>query len=335
MATITDVADRAGVSMKTVSRVLNDEAHVRPQVRQKVLLAIAELDYKPNLAARQLAANRSFLISLIMQGSNASYGAQVIVAAATECRRHGYHLVSELFGAEERGADVVARVIARLRPDGIILPPPLCNDPEVVDAVARVGTPLARLAGVGELYGTAVRVDDAPVARDLVRHLVNAGHRRIGMITPRWTNGAAWGRVEGYRAGLAEAGIAFDPALEVGGDFTFAAGAAAAGQMLALVDPPTALFASNDGMALGAIAAARHSGLDVPGDLAIAGFDDSPAGRMTFPALTTVRQPFDAMAQMAVAGILGRKLPTGPLQNELILRASTTGIPSDLSEADS
>lgn len=335
LATISDVANRAGVSMKTVSRVLNNEAHVRPQLQERVLQAVAELDYKPNLAARQLAANRSFLISLIMYDASASYGAQIIVATATECRGLGYHLVTELIGAEERGAEVVKRVVARLRPEGIILPPPLCNDPEVVDAVARVGVPLARLAGVGDLYGTAVRPDDAPVSRELVRHLIDSGHRRIGMITPRWRNGAAWGRVEGYRQALAEADIAFDPMLEVSGDFTFAGGAMGAAQLLGRAKRPTALFATNDAMALGAMAVARRDGLDVPRDLAVAGFDDTPAGRMVFPALTTVRQPFDAMAQMAVAAILGRDLSVALLKHTLILRASTTGTSSDLLQVDS
>ncbi len=327
MPTITDVATHAGVSMKTVSRVLNNEAHVRPALRERVMEAVAALDYKPNLAARQLAANRSFLISLIINAVNVSYSSQIVVAAAEECRRHGYHLVSEAFGPGETGREVVERVTARLRPDGIILAPPLCNDGDMVAAVERSGTPLARLAGTGDLYGTAIAVHEAPIAQAMVRHLIDLGHRRIAMIAPPVDHGAAQERVTGYRAALAEAELAEEPAIVARGDFTFRSGVEVTERLLAIEPRPTAIFAANDGMALGAIAAAQRMGLRVPADVAIAGFDDSPASRMVFPQLTTVRQPIAQMARAAVAAILGHEAPAEPLEHVLIVRGSTTGDP--------
>lgn len=325
MPTITDVAQRAGVSMKTVSRVLNNEAHVRPALRDKVLQAVADLDYKPNLAARQLAANRSFLISFIMHDITTSYTSQIVVSAATECRRHGYHLVSEPFEEGDTGMQVVERVTGRLRPDGIILSPPLCNDEALVAAVERIGTPLARLAGTGDLYGTAITVHEREVAAELVRHLIGLGHRRIALIAPPWEHGAARERTQGYSDALEGAGLPLDPRLIVNGDFSFRSGVEAAEQLFARPSRPTAIFAANDGMALGAMAIARQMGLAIPGDVAIAGFDDSPGSRMVFPPLTTVRQPIAQMARAAVAAILGHELINQPLQHELLLRGSTTG----------
>lgn len=325
MPTITDVAERAGVSMKTVSRVLNNEAHVRPTLRERVLQAVSELDYKPNLAARQLAANRSFVISFIMHDITTSYTSQIVVSAATECRRHGYHLVSEPFEEGDTAMEVMERVTGRLRPDGIILAPPLCNDEPLVAAIARIGTPLARLAGTGGLYGTAITVHEREVACEMVRHLIDLGHRRIAMIAPPWEHGAARERLDGYRDALAGAGVALDPALVVPGDFTFRGGVEAAERLFALRPRPTAVFAANDGMALGTVAVAHQLGLAIPEDVAVAGFDDSPGSRMVFPALSTVKQPIGQMARAAVAAILGQPAPPEPLRHELVLRASTIG----------
>jgi LacI family transcriptional regulator len=321
--------------MKTVSRVLNNEAHVRPALREQVMRAVAELGYRPNLAARQLAANRSFLIAFIMRDITVSYYSQIVVAAATECRRHGYHLVSETFDESETGKVVVERVVAHLRPDGIILAPPLCNDYEVLAAVERTGVPLARIAGATNGYGAAVTVHEGGASRDLVRHLIALGHRRIALIAPPEGHGAAQERRTGYREALDEAGIAFDPAIVLNGDFSFASGARTMEQLMRLPDRPTAVFAGNDGMALGALAIAHRDGLAVPGDVAIAGFDDSPASRMVFPPLTTVRQPFAGMARAAVAAILNHDSATVPLAHELVLRGSTTGsLEMDLSALD-
>lgn len=320
-----DVAALAGVSMKTVSRVVNDEPHVRPALRQKVLQAIGELNYRPNLAARQLAGNRSFLISLIMFRKNNSYYSSMVVAAAAECQKYGYHLVSEAYDVAEEGEEVVRRVTANLRPDGIILAPPLCDDPKVLAALEAAGTPVVRLAGTLDGYGTIIEVEEEGVACDLVRHLIGLGHRRVAIIRPPDGHGAARSRLEGYYLGLAEEGIASDPSLICVGDFTFASGAAAMQTLLALADPPTAVFASNDGMALGALAMAGKMGLSVPRDVAVAGFDDSPAARMVYPPLTTVRQPIAEMTRRAVLSLLGQAMPQEPLRYELLIRGSTSG----------
>lgn len=311
--------------MKTVSRVVNNEPHVRPALRERVLRAIGELDYKPNLAARQLAASRSFLISLIMHGTTISYYSEILVAAATECRRLGYHLVPETFDESESGLQVVERVLSQLRPDGMILAPPMCDDPAIVAAVERAGAPLARLAGTGDLYGAIVPVHEREPARLVVEHLIGLGHRRIGLIAPPLFHHAAQARVEGYREALTAAKLPIRPTLIERGDFSFASGVHATERLLGARQRPTAIFAANDGMALGAMAVARRMGFAIPGDLAIAGFDDSSGGRMTFPPLTTVRQPYATLARSAVAAILGGTANLAPLAYDLLCRGSTTG----------
>lgn len=325
MATIADVARHAGVSMKTVSRVINNEDHVRPGLRDRVMAAIEALDYRPNLAARQLVTSRSLLISVFIHDASVSYFSEIVVSAAAECRRHGYHLVSETFDKNESGTDAVARVTAHLRPDGIILAPPLCNDPAIVDAVERSGTPLVRLAGTGDFYGTAIPVHERAVSRDIVRHLIALGHRRIALIAPPPEHGAAQERIMGFMDAMDEARLAVDPDLIVAGEFSFASGALIAETMLAASPRPTAIFASNDGMALGVMAVARRMGLAIPADLAVAGFDDSPASRMVFPPLTTVRQPIAAMSRAAVEVILGKEARDDAFEHQLMIRGSTTG----------
>jgi LacI family transcriptional regulator len=322
---MSDVAAVANVSMKTVSRVLNNEAHVRPALRDRVLAAVTELGYKPHFAARQLAANRSFLFAMLVRDHSVTYNSGIIAAASVECRKHGYHLISESCTPDESACDTVRRICARLNPDGLILAPPLSNDTNLLRAAEEIGVPIARLAGVGVGYGVAIRVQELEVSLQLMRHLLDLGHRRIGFITPPAGAGAAKERQVAYERALASAGLPADPTLIVPGEFDFVSGALGARGLFALADRPTAIFAANDAMALGAIAAARDAGLRVPDDVAIAGFDDSPASRMCYPALTTVRQPMSGMARAAVLALLGCEVSAEPLEHVLLPRGSTTG----------
>lgn len=324
LPTIMDVAAEAGVSMKTASRVLNNEAHVRPHLRNRVLAAVTKLQYRPNLAARQLAASRSRLILLICNSFGASYVTRVLVAAAGQCRQQDYHLVSEPADPQSEPAGAIGRTIERLRPEGVILTPPLADSALVISAIEATGTPLVRISGTLPGYGTCITVDERQAARRLVRHLIaERGHRRIGFIGPRPLHHAAMGRAQGYRDALEEAAIAFEPGLIKQGNFFFRSGFAAAEGLLALDRPPTAIFAANDGMALGAMTAAFAKGLRVPQDLAVAGFDDSPAGRMVWPPLTSVRLPVEALAQRAVRILIDGEASMPEPECELLFRGST------------
>jgi LacI family transcriptional regulator len=319
MPTITDVARQAGVSMKTVSRVLNDEPHVRPALRARVEAAVAQLGYRPNLAARQLASQRSFIIP------SPAYITDVLMGAAVACRDRGYHLAAEPIDLNETALPVIERMILTLRPDGIILIPPLSDMTNVVDLIERHEIRLVRIAGRPKMYGASIVVDDRLIARTMVEHLVEQGHRRIGFIMPHPDHAIAQSRFRGYLDGLEQANIIFEPSLVQPGLFDVESGATAATTLLDLPNPPTAIFAANDDMALGALRVAHLRGLRIPKDVAIAGFDDSPASSLAYPGLTTVRQPTRTMGEFAAASLLGDTVDPN-LQHELIVRGSTIDV---------
>lgn len=325
VATIKDVAKLAGVSFKTVSRMINGETNIRPAYRERIEQAIRDLNYQPTLAARQLASQKSFLVSLVVTDTMFSYSARMMVAIAAECRRVGYHLVTEVLPAGTDPMDSTARIDLSVRPDCVILIPPFPDQPAVLAQLEELGIPVVRVAAVKEGYGQIIRADDEPVSVELMRHLIALGHRRIGLVAPPLPEKASESRVRGYHRALAEAGITPDPDLVVRGTFSFESGAAAATQLLALPQRPTAIFAASDGMALGVMARAQQLGYCVPDDLAVAGFDDSEQSRTSFPPLTTVRQPIAEMARAAVALATGRGGAGPEMRPELKTRGSTTG----------
>lgn len=329
MTTISDVAKRAGVSIKTVSRVLNNEPHVRPRLRDKVIDAARALDYRPNQAARQLAGSRSFLLAFLYDctliNPSPDYAAGVQSGAALRCRERGYHLVVEPIDTSIAGIDdILQRLVGALHPDGIILTPPLSDWLPILRAAEVARVPIARIAAGLEGYGRRILIDEREVSSTLVTHLIEAGHRRIGIIKPHPDHLAAQARFIGYCEALTAAGLPWDPALAAEGLFDPESGYHAAQVLLSRTDPPTAIFAANDAMALAAMQAARDMGLHLPSDLAVAGFDDSLAGRTSWPSLTTVRQPIEAMGRVAVDLLIDGCPPKEPLPNhQLIVRAST------------
>jgi LacI family transcriptional regulator len=328
--TITDVARRAGVSMKTVSRVLNAEPNVQPQMRERVMAAVRALNYRPNVHARSLARSRSSLIGLLYYASSAAFVAGMQRGATGRCRELGYHLVVE--SLEDGAADVqqqLEHMISALRPDGLILAPPVCDDTAVLATLLEARMPCA-LISPGSNAATLGRIsmDDVSAAAEMTTYLLGLGHRRIGFIHGAASQAAAPRRYQGYRAALQQAGVALDPALVQQGDFTFRSGLDACDRLLDLSAPPTAIFASNDDMALGAVFTAQRRGLSVPANLSVAGFDDSPLASLVWPQLTTVRQPVAEMAVAAVDLLVMR--PTQPaapaervLPHALVVRAST------------
>ena len=323
MTTIVDVAQHAGVSIKTVSRVLNGEPHVRPAMKARVEAAARELGYRPNLAARQLAGHKSFIIAYPFNNPSPAYITEVMMGAAAACRDRGYHLVSEPVDADDSAEAVIQRLISTLRPDGVIVTPPLSDDPEFLELMAGHGVPLIRIAGQAEGYGRPIQIDERGISAEMVRHLVSLGHRRIGFVRPHPDHLAAQSRTDGYLDGLAEAGIAVDEALIQPGDFTVESGLAAAKTLLALNEPPTAIFAANDYMALGVMRFAHESGLSIPGQLAIAGFDDTPSSRLSWPPLTTIRQPARLLGEAATLLLMQDDSAAHAIHHELVIRGST------------
>lgn len=345
--TIYDVAARAGVSIKTVSRVMNNEPNVRPVMRERVLTAAGDLGYSPNLSARSLAGSRSFVIAVFVDAAltidhwrserGADYLSRIQLGATLQCRDAGYHLLIELIDHEgPRVRQEVAALLAALKPDGVILTPPSSDNAVVLELLDKAGTPYVRVGPErADGQGPRVHMDDVAAAREMTEHLASLGHKRIGFIVGEPRYGASQARREGYLQAMKARNLPVAEGWVRQGDFTFQSGLEQAKALLALPDRPTAIFASNDDMALGCIAAIAEAGLMIPGDVSVAGFDDSPSSRFSRPQLTTVRQPVAEMSSVAAKLLIARAKSNEPLDQpfdellpfELIHRASTAPPP--------
>lgn len=315
-ATIYDVAALAGVSIKSVSRVLNREPNVSAALQAKVQHAVDSLDYRPSLSARTLAGSSSYLIAAFVDadltlehwrsGRGSDYLSRLQFGALVECRKAGYHLLVELvdYGAPSLEARLSA-LLRSLRPDGVLLTPPNADDPTVLDILERNNTPFVRLGADRDLgRGMRVFMDDRQAAADMTAHLIGLGHRRIGFVAGPAAYPASQARRLGYEQALSAHGLAAEPELVVEGDFTFASGRRAGGALLSDARRPSAIFASNDDMALGVLNAAASLGVSAPGEVSVCGFDDTPSAMFSTPPLTTVRQPVAEMAAAATRMLL-------------------------------
>lgn len=323
--TIDDVAHLAGVSPKTVSRVVNGEANVREPTREAVRKAIAELGYRPNLAARSLAASRSFLIGLVTARLDNHYVREIHTLAVRACRERGLHLIVEEIDIDDPGSiRQLEHSIRQMRFEGVILTASVTDSAEVLQVIERAQISCVRLSQhADDRRFDAVTSDFEQGAQLLARHLWELGHRRIAS--------AAVGR---QRTLLRQELIALgaDPRQIVDVPLNWRKAPIEAGRelgaaVLALDPRPTAVFAFNDEVAAGLIGYAWEHGICVPKELSVVGYDDGEPAKTVWPPLTTVRQPLDEMLRAAVAllteprnGGDGRKVVC-PV--ELIARRST------------
>jgi LacI family transcriptional regulator len=331
--TIQEVADLAQVSPKTVSRVINNEPKVRSDTRARILEAIEQLNYQPNLNARGLASNRSFLIGLFCERPG-NYLTEFQSGAVARCRESSLHLMVEPWELES--PDIAKRLdtlIGQLRLEGVILLPPLSDNPIVLKKLNESSIPIVRVAPKQGVSSTpSVGMDDYSAARQLTAHLVSLGHQRIGCILGRPTHNATEQRYLGFVDELRAHQIPLDSTLVQTGNFQFGDALRCAERMLRVAKRPTAIFASNDDMAAAVVTMARKMGLDLPGQLSVTGFDDAPVASMIWPELTTVRQPVAAMARVATDMIIQFEprrngwpdpIPQHLLDHALIIRNST------------
>lgn len=297
--TIADVAQHAGFSPMTVSRVVNGDAQVKDSTRRAVQASIEALGYTPNLAARSLAGVRQPRIALVYANPSAAYLSRLLVGSLKAARAEHCQLVLEqIDAADPRPA---LRELLESEIDAIVLPPPLCDSEAVLDLVEQSDKAVAIIGNSALARNLAtVRIDDFAAAKTMAAHLIAQGHRRIGLITGPPGQRASEERLRGYRAALSEAGLSADTALIVPGEFTFRSGLSAAETLLDLAQPPTAIFASNDDMAAAAVTVAHRRHRDVPRDLTVVGFDDTDFALSIWPELTTIRQPIAEMAAEAV-----------------------------------
>jgi len=341
MAKMIDVARHAGVSLKTVSRVLNNEPHVQEALREKVRASVEELGYVPSASARSLRSNRSYCINLISHSLNSSFVHAIQFGALQACQQAGYRMmVSMLDPDDAQDPDHLETWCEALvkagKPDGVILMPPMSDDPVINAAIQKHDIPIARI-GPNDIddQNLTIMIDDRKAAREMTAYLIDSGHRRIGFVLGKPDQGATPARYKGYCEALAAAGLELDPSLVQPGLFEFESGLAAGDVFLDMDTPPTAVFAANDDMAAGVLVAAHRKGIQVPEHISIVGFDDSEIAEKMWPALTTVRQPLPALGAQAIRALTrsaaGGQAKMDPAANclpyEIVLRQSSAAAP--------
>ena len=330
-STMQNVADVAGVSLKTVSRVVNNESGVKKGTRDRVRQVIEELEYQPNPSARNLASARSFLVGLMYDNPNSAYIIGLQSGALRTCRRQGYELL--IHPCNYQNGDLVQqiRTMARQsRVDGLILSPPLCDMDELLDMLDERGLAYVRISPLEQNdRSPTVYADECQAAYKMTAYLISQGHARIGFITGYPHRSGTEMRLKGYRQALRDNAIGYDESLVEEGKYTFESGESSARRLLRSEQRPTAIFASNDLMAAGVLKVAHQMKIRMPYELSVCGYDDAPLAERTWPRLTTVRHPVEQVAEQA-ASLLIRTLNGEPaefdpdsIQSELVVREST------------
>jgi LacI family transcriptional regulator len=305
--TIDDVAALAGVARTTVSRVLNDQPNVSDRLRLKVKRAVDTLGYRVNLQARHLAGRTTLRLCLIQASDfdsepNSYFGSALELGATRAGARLGAQLLTHVINQNDRGAPF--EILTRVRDDqcdGVILTPPFADDAELLRALASADCRVVCIAAgrqIDDLAAT-VGIDDRAAGYDIGQHLLALDHVQFGFIKGMECHVSAESRFEGFLAALEERGRGIDDVVQARGNFTFRSGYECARTILADATAITALVCANDDMAAGALLAAHKAGLDIPRDIAITGFDDTPVSQIVWPPLTTIHQPLRRMGERA------------------------------------
>ena len=330
--TIYDVAEAAGVSLKTVSRVINKELSVRDSTQEKVIQAIESLGYQPSQSARSLAGSKSFLLGLVYSNPSPSYVIRAQKGALNACREGGFGLV--ILPCDYQQSDLAVWLIAQIkaaRLDGVVLTPPLTENKDLREALESADVTVSCVAPELVEGSLSIGCDDQHAARQICQLLIDKGHKHIAHIAGHPDHSASQLRQKGYRQALESNGLTFQNGWLTQGYFDFESGRACAEKLLKQVPRPSAIFASSDDMACAVLVVARQQGLKIPEQLSVVGFDDSPQATQMWPQLTTVKQPVEAMIAAATQllinqvreessseAALGQKI----LSCELILRES-------------
>jgi len=299
--TINDVARIAGVSKKTVSRVINESPLVRGETREAVKKVIQETGFSPDPHARSLAFRRAFLVGLIYDNPNPQHTVSHQEGLLEAFKTSGLELaIRPIDRSSPRRLAEIRTFVERQKPFGVVLPSPVSEDEALVELLKSLNCPYVRIAAVPlDSPDRMVVSHDGDGAAEAARHLADLGHRRIALILGPTTFRSSLERRRGFEAGLAERGLTLDPALIKSAGYTYETGLEAARELFALADRPTAVFALNDEMATGVYRAAREAGLQVPQDVSVVGFDDAPIATRIWPTLSSVRLPLRDMGRMA------------------------------------
>lgn len=298
--TIVDVAASAGVSIKSVSRALNNEPHVSDELKRRVLASAKALKYEPNVVAQGLAGRRSYMLGLVYENPSANYIVELQKGALDRLHGERYRLVVLPVESIDEVRDRVLALVRSGALDGVVLAPPASDHPPTIEALRDGHIPFTRIGATRFPDASPNTViDDLDAACEMTRYLIGLGHREIGLIKGVSTHSATEARLMGFSKALAEAGISPRLDLIEQGEFDFESGLVAGRRLLDRPDRPTAIFAQNDDMACGALMAAHDLGIAVPRDVSIVGFDDSQIAREIWPRITTIHQPVQDMARTA------------------------------------
>ena len=309
--TINDVARLAGVSKKTVSRVINESPLVRQDTREKVLALMQQLGYTPDPQARGLAFRRSFLIGLVFDNPTAQYIVNLQYGALDALRDSGFELVVHPCDSKSEGYIAgIQRFAQQQKLYGVILIPRVSEDQALADALREIGCRYVRIASVAmDAPENMVLTHDRQAGAEAANYLESLGHKRNALVTGPKRYRSSIERGGGFTDALAKRGVELPAEMVYEGGYTFESGVAGAEALLTRSPRPTAIFACNDEMAAGIYKAALRMGLSIPGDLSVVGYDDSPLASQLWPSLTTIRLPVRDLGRQAAAMLLADNWP--------------------------
>ena len=305
----------------TVSRVMNNDPKVGKKTREKISAIAKEMNYKPNIAARHLASSKSYMIGIVCEFANASYVNKFLVGALKKCKSTGYHIVIDETSIEKSKVVAVIKDLVDIsRVDGLILLPPISDIPEVISLLCASNTPFVRIAPDHNLGASPyICMDDYQAAYDATETLIKSGHKRIAHILGSNQQGVSKLRYKGYLDALHAHQLSMPIEYSAQGDFSYKSGLSAAKKLLELPEPPDAIFAANDEMAAAVVSVAHMKHIAIGQQLSIMGFDDTELSTTVWPSISTVCQPLEEMAKLAVELLttpyITKKSTSGPAPN--------------------
>lgn len=312
-ARIQDVAELAGVSNMTVSRVVNGGVKVSDEKRKAVLDAMKSLYYQPDSAARRLAGTKSYILGLLFQDEDVSYISKFLLRASKSCRNFGHHLIPDgINSSNEESISVVKNLIETTQIDGFILLAPISNNTKVIELLQQLQVPFVRISPDDKSdISPYIAIDEFMAGYTITKYLIELGHSKIAHIQGHPNQAASNLRQQGFLKAMSENSLVIPTEYIVQGYYTYGSGLNAAKDLLTLENKPTAIFAANDEMAAAAVSVAHGLGIKIPKHLSVAGIDDAQLAITISPHLTTIRQPIEEMAELAVQILASNKPVTG------------------------